>query len=122
MRLYFDSNEFVQEYREVNENLKEGEKKKSVARGLNSFLGMSMSIRLNKKENLYYSFYDTGINSKEKFSPNIKKLICQKKLADEDYFLFCESLVFKYLSNGSKLSTYPFFFKLLSEILLNAKK
>lgn len=73
MRLYFDSNEFVQEYREVNENLKEGEKKKSVARGLNSFLGMSMSIRLNKKENLYYSFYDTGINSKEKFSPNIKK-------------------------------------------------
>ena len=122
MRLYFDSNEFVQEYREVNENLKEGEKKKSVARGLNSFLGMSMSIRLNRKENLYYSFYDTGINSKEKFSPNIKKLICQKKLADEDYFLFCESLVFKYLSNGSKLSTYPFFFKLLSEILLNVKK
>ena len=59
MRLYFDSNEFVQEYREVNENLKEGEKKKSVARGLNSFLGMSMSIRLNRKENLYYSFYDT---------------------------------------------------------------
>lgn len=119
MRLYFDSNEFIQEYREINKNIEEDKNRKSVARGLNSFLGISISIRLNKKENLYYSFYDTGINSKEKFSPNIKKLICQKKLTNEDYFLFCESLVFKYLSNGSKLSTYPFFFKLLNEVLLN---
>lgn len=121
MRIYFDSNKFIKEYKETNKNL-EGNKTKSVARGLNSFLGMSMLIRLNKKENLYYSFYDTGINSKEKFSPNIRKLICYEKLTNKEYSLFCESLVFKYLSNGSKLSTFPFFFKLLDEVLLTPIK
>ena len=89
---------------------------------------MSMAIRVNRKENMYYSFYDTGIRLKESFSPNIKKLICnflpnikklicKEELTEEDYSIFCESLVFKYLSNGSRLGTYPFFFKLTNEIL-----
>lgn len=115
MRVYFDSNEYLKQYYKNTEL----DKLKNIKKGLNDFLGMSMAIRINKKDNLYYSFYDSGINLKEKFSPNIKKIICKENLEENDYFLFCESLVFKYLSNGRKLSTYPFFFKLLSEILEN---
>lgn len=103
MRLYFDTNEFLSE-----EVLKRGE---------NDFFGLVKKIRLNKKENLYYSFYDDGIPEKLTFSPNIKKIVCKEELTEEDYSLFCESLVFQYLSNTLKLATYPFFFKLTSEII-----
>lgn len=103
MRLYFDTNEFLSE-----EVLKRGE---------NDFFGLVKKIRLNKKENLYYSFYDDGIPGKLTFSPNIKKIVCKEELTEEDYSLFCESLVFQYLSNTLKLATYPLFFKLTSEII-----
>ena len=113
MRVYFDSNEYIKQYYDDRE--KYGIK--NIRKGLEGFLGMSMAIRVNRKENMYYSFYDTGIRLKESFSPNIKKLICKEELTEEDYSIFCESLVFKYLSNGSRLGTYPFFFKLTNEIL-----
>lgn len=105
MRLYFDTNEYLEESKLTRE--KDG------------FLGVALEIKLNKKENLYYSFYDTGVNSKLKFSPNIKKMVCKEKLTEKEYSIFCESLIFKYLSNGSKLASYPFFFKLTSEIIKN---
>lgn len=111
MRLYFDSTEYLKEY------MKEREKgNKSVSRSLQGFLGMSMAIRINTKEQLYYSFYDTGIKDRETFAPNIKKLISKDKLTIKEYTIFCESLVFKYLSNPAKLASYPFFFKLTSEM------
>lgn len=111
MRLYFNSTEYLSEY------MREKKKgNKGVSRSLKGFLGMSMDIRLNRKEQLYYSFYDTGIKDRETFAPNIKKLISDKKLTAEEYKIFCESLVFKYLSNPARLSAYPFFFKLTSEI------
>lgn len=103
MRLYFDTNEFLSE--------------KVLKRGENDFFGLVKKIRLNKKENLYYSFYDDGIPGKLTFSPNIKKIVCKEELTEEDYSLFCESLVFQFLSNTLKLATYPFFFKLTSEII-----
>ena len=110
LRLYFDSDDFIKNYEESLKN------NKSISRGLNGFFGMSMAIRLNKKEQMYYSFYDTGIDGEEKFSPNIKKLITDRKLNENEYEIFCESLVFKYLSNSQRLASYPFFFKLTSEI------
>lgn len=113
LRVYFDSDEYINQYHKDIKNYGI----KSIRKGLEGFLGMSMAIRLNKKENLYYSFYDTGITLKETFSPNIKKLVCTEELTDEDYSIFCESLIFKYLSNGGKLAAYPFFFKLTNEIL-----
>lgn len=103
MRLYFDINEY--------------EDDEKLSRGREGFLGVATEVKINKKDNLYYSLYDTGIVSKLKFSPNIKKLVCKEELTEEDYSIFCESLIFKYLSNGSKLATYPFFFKLTSEII-----
>ena len=103
MRLYFDTNEFLNE-----EDLNRKE---------NGFFGLIKKIRLNKKENLYYSFYADGIPDTLTFSPNIKKIVCKEELAEEDYSIFCESLVFQYLSNTLKLATYPFFFKLTNEII-----
>ncbi|MGL5356439.1 MAG: hypothetical protein ACRDAQ_07850, partial [Cetobacterium sp.] len=76
LRLYFDSNKFTDHYKKSIES-----GTKSMARGLDSFLGMTMAIRLNRKEQMYYSFYDTGIDGEEVFSPNIKKLITDKKLS-----------------------------------------
>ena len=111
MRLYFDSNEYLNEY------LKEKEiGNKGVSRSLKGFLGMSMDIRVNKKEQLYYSFYNTGIKDRETFAPNIKKIISTSRLNEKDYEIFCESLVFKYLSNPARLASYPFIFKLTNEI------
>lgn len=103
MRLYFNINEY--------------EEDDKLSRGREGFLGVATEVKINKKDNLYYSLYDTGIGSKLKFSPNIKKIVCNEELTEEDYSIFCESLVFKYFSNGSKLATYPFFFKLTSEII-----
>ena len=103
MRLYFDTNEFLNE-----EDLNRKE---------NGFFGLIKKIRLNKKENLYYSFYADGIPDTLTFSPNIKKIVCKEELTEEDYSIFCESLVFQYLSNTLKLATYPFFFKLTNEII-----
>lgn len=111
LRVYFDSNQFINFYKQSIESGMKG-----IAKGLDSFLGMAMAIRLNRKEQMYYSFYDTGIDGKETFSPNIKKLITDKKLNDKEYDIFCESLVFKYISNAQRLATYPFFFKLTSEV------
>ncbi|MGL5412941.1 hypothetical protein [Cetobacterium sp.] len=111
LRLYFDSNQFINFYQQSIERGLKG-----ISKSLDSFLGMTMAIRLNKKEQMYYSFYDTGIKLNESFSPNIKKLITYKKLTEKEYEIFCESLVFRYISNGQRLSTYPFFFKLTSEV------
>lgn len=103
MRLYFNTDEYLEE--------------EKLSKNKDGFLGVSIGVKFNYKENLYYSFYDTGIKSKLTFSPNIKKLICKEKLTQDEYSIFCESLIFKYLSNSNKLATYPFFFKLTSEIL-----
>lgn len=110
-RIYYNTNQFI---KECNEKIEQG--KKGISKSLNGFLGMSMDIRINKKEQLYYSFYDTGIRGNEIFSPNIKKILSDKPLTKEEFDIFCESLVFRYLSNPAKLQTYPFFFKLTSEM------
>lgn len=103
LRLYFDIDKYDEEYDNLN-------------RKAEGFFGRAMWINLNKKEQLYYAFYQKGIKSEERTSPNIKKLISKEEITDDEYNIFCESLVIKYFSNERRIASYPFLFKLTEEI------
>ena len=57
MRVYFDSNKFEnQYYKDIQKVNKKGEKMKGISKALEGFLGMAMSVRINKKK-IYIILY-----------------------------------------------------------------
>ena len=111
LRPYFDTNKFKEAY---ISNIQSGFK--SISRSKSGFLKYSIGIWINEKDNMYYSFHKTGIKGTLTFSPNIKRVISKSKITSKEYGLIGESLNFIYHSNTSRMSSYPFIFKLTSEL------
>lgn len=111
LRPYFDTNKFKEAY---ISNIQSGFK--SISRSKSGFLKYSIGIWINEKDDMYYSFHKTGIKGTLTFSPNIKRVISKSKITSKEYGLIGESLNFIYHSNTSRMSSYPFIFKLTSEL------
>lgn len=111
LRPYFDTNKFKEAY---ISNIQSGFK--SISRSKSGFLKYSIGIWINEKDNMYYSFHKTGIKGTLTFSPNIKRVISKSKVTSKEYELIGETLNFIYHSNPSRMSSYPFIFKLTSEL------
>ncbi|MBC2849928.1 hypothetical protein H5J22_00445 [Cetobacterium sp. 8H] len=111
LRPYFDTNKFKETY---ISNVQNGIR--SISRSKYGFLKHSIGIWINEKDNMYYSFHKTGIKGTLIFSPNIKRVISKSKITSKEYELIGETLNFIYHSNTSRMSSYPFIFKLTSEL------
>ena len=108
LRLYYDFNKFVELKSEKLVNRKKGE---------DGTLKYMMNPWFDKERQYYYSYYFGSLEEENFiFSPNIKKLISTRKISEEEYKLYGDSLGFKYLTSGSKIIAYPIFFKILKEL------
>lgn len=108
LRLYYDFERFVEL---KSKNLVNRKK------GADGTLKYMMNPWFDKERQYYYSYYFGSLEEENFiFSPNIKRLISSRKITEEEYKLYGESLGFRYITSGSKLIAYPIFFKLLNEI------
>lgn len=108
LRLYYDFDKFVELKSKKLVNRKKGK---------NGTLKYMMNPWFDKERQYYYSYYFGSLEEENFiFSPNIKKLISTRKITEEEYKLYGDSLGFKYLTSGSKIIAYPIFFKILREL------
>lgn len=108
LRLYYNFDKFVEL---KSKNLVNRKK------GADGTLKYMMNPWFDKERQYYYSYYYGSLEEENFiFSPNIKRLISTRKMSEEEFKLYGESLGFKYITSGSKLIAYPIFFKILREL------